>query len=118
MMLFPTSLFAVGDVHGASPALSPGNWAHYALSGNESQGAVDALFTVQKVDGANVTFSDLDTFSDGHTSTDTFVVSISTGPPVPSSGQYFVVSPQKVVGDSVYPGDHHYPNLTIQDITA
>ncbi|TMI52853.1 hypothetical protein E6H13_05910 [Candidatus Bathyarchaeota archaeon] len=118
MSLIPASLFVVGDVHGASPALSPGQWAHYSLSGNQSEGTADALFTVQKVDGANVTFSDLDTFSDGHTSTDTFVVSISTGPPVPSSGQYFVVSPQKVVGDSVYPGDHHYQNLTIQDITA
>ena len=115
---FPLSFSTVGDVHAASPALSPGQWAHYSLSGNQSEGTVDALFIVQKVDGANVTFSDLDTFSDGHTSTDTFVVSISTGPPVPSSGQYFVVSPQKVVGDSVYPGDHQYQNLTIQDVTA
>ncbi|TMI30694.1 hypothetical protein E6H27_06970 [Candidatus Bathyarchaeota archaeon] len=118
MMLFPTSLSAVGDVHGASPALSPGNWAHYALSGNESQGAVDALFTVQRVDGNNVTFSDLDTFSDGHTTMETVVVSISTGPTLPSSGQYFVISPQKQLGDSVYPGDHHYQNLTIQDLTT
>jgi hypothetical protein len=117
--LFPLLLFAVGDVHGASLTLSPGQWAHYALSGNESEGTVDALLTVQRVDGANVTFSDLDTFSDGHTSTDTVIVSTSTGPTVPSSGQYFVISSQKQVGDLVYPGDNvHYKGLAIQDITA
>jgi hypothetical protein len=117
-LLLPTSLFAVRDANGASPNLSPGQWAHYALSGNESQGTVDALFTVQKVDGSNVTFTDLDTFSDGHTSTDTVYVSISTGPTIPSSGQYFVISPQKRVGDLVYPGDPHYASLPIQDLTS
>lgn len=108
----------VRDVHAVSPALSPGQWAHYSLAGNESQGAVDALFTVLKVDGANVSFSDLDTSSSGRTVMDTFNVSISTGPAIPSSGQYFVISPQKRVGEVVYPGDHHYANLTIQDLTA
>jgi hypothetical protein len=97
--------------------VSPGDWAHYTISGNESGGTVDALFTVQRIDGPNVTFTDLDTFSDNHTTTDTVVVSISTGPVVPSSGQYFVISPQKPVGDLVYPGDtKHYQNLTIQDL--
>src|SRR5713226_6731469 len=118
-LLFPVSLFTIGDAHGVSPSLSPGQWAHYSLSGNQSEGTVDALFTVKKVDGANVTLSDLDTFSDGHTTTDTVVVSISTGPPVPSTGQYFVISPQKLVGDLVYPGDtKHYQNLTIQDLAT
>jgi len=117
-LLFPALLGAVGDVHGASPALSPGQWAHYALSGNESQGTVDALFTVQKVYGSNVTFSDLDTFSDGRTSADTVNVSVSTGPTIPSSGQYFVISSQKRVGDLVYPGAPQYASLPIQDLTA
>ena len=112
-------MFTIGDAHGVSPSLSPGQWAHYSLSGNQSEGTVDALFTVKKVDGANVTLSDLDTFSDGHTTTDTVVVSISTGPIVPSSGQYFVISPQKQVGDLVYPGDNvHYKGFPIQDVTA
>lgn len=105
-------------MHAASPALSPGQSAHYSLSGNESGGTVDAFFTVLKVDGANVTFSDLDTSFDGHTSTEIVIVSISTGPIVPSSGQYFVISPHKQVGDLVYPGDNHYKGLPIQDLTA
>ena len=109
----------MGNVHGVSPGVSPGLWAHYSVSGNESGGTVDALFTVQQVSGSNVTFSDLDTFQDGHTTTDTVIVSISTGPTVPSSGQYFVISPQKQVGDLVYPGDTtHYKGLPIQDISS
>ena len=119
LVIFPGSTLSVGNVHGVSPAVSPGLWAHYAISGNESGGTVDALFTVRQVSGSNVTFSDLDTFSDGHTTTDAVSVSISTGPTVPSSGQYFVISPQKQVGESVYPGDtKHYQNLTIQDIAS
>lgn len=118
-LLLPFSFFAIGDVHGVSPNVSIGQWAHYALSGSEAQGTVDALFTVQRIDGANVTFSDLDTFGDGHTTTDTVIVSISTGPTAPSSGEYFVISPQKQVGDSVYPGDPgHYQYLPIQDIAT
>lgn len=114
----PASLLVARDAHGVSPALSPGQWAHYSLSGNQSQGTVDALFTVQKVDGANVTFSHLDTFSNGHTLEDTVSISISTGPTIPSSGQYFVISPQKHVGDSVYPGHSYYATLKLQDLTA
>lgn len=116
--IFSTSLVAVVDVHGASPGLIPGQFAHYALSGNETGGAVDALFTVLRINGANVTFSDLDTFQDGHTTTETINVSISTGPLIPASGEYFVISPAKQVGESVYPGDYHYQSLTIQDITT
>ena len=116
--LLPTALFAVRNAHGATSALSPGQWAQYTLSGNESANAVDALFTVQRVAGDNVTFSDLDTYSDGHNTTDTVVVSISTGPTVPSSGEYFVISPQKPVGELVYPNNVHYQSLPIQDITA
>jgi hypothetical protein len=117
-LMLPVSLMVARDAHGVSPGLSPGQWAHYTLSGNESQGTVDALFTVQKVDGANVTFSDLDSFSNGRTFMDTVNVSISKGPTTPSSGQYFVISPQKHVGESVYPGDSHYANLPIQDVTG
>lgn len=117
-IVVPVFFTGIGNAHGATPGLSPGMWAHYSLSGNETGGAVDALFTVQRVDGDNVTFTDLDTYSDGHNSTDKVVVSISTGPTVPSSGEYFVISPQKPVGDLVYPGNAHYKSLPIQDITA
>lgn len=119
VLVVPVSLSTMDNAHGATPGLIPGMWAHYGLSGNESSGTVDALFTVQKVDGNNVTFTDLDTFQDGHTSTDTIVVSILTGPAIPSSGQYFIISPQKTVGDLVYPGDtRHYGQFPIQDITG
>lgn len=118
-LLVPVSLPMFSEVHGASPAVSPGQWAHYSLLGNETGGTVDALFTVQAINGNNVTFTDRDTFQDGHISTDTIVVSILTGPTVPSSGQYFIVSPQKNVGDLVYPGDtRHYGQFPVQDITS
>lgn len=111
-------MLAPGIVHGAPPSLSPGQWAHYSISGSESSGTVDALFTVKNVDGDNVTFSDLDTFADNHTSIETITVSASTGPLIPSSGEYFVISPQKKVGDLVYPNNSHYSMFPIQDITA
>jgi hypothetical protein len=111
------SLSGIGNAYGATPGLSPGMWAHYSLSGNETAGAVDALFTVQNINSENVTFSDQDTYADSHTSTDTVTVSILKGPTIPSSGEYFVISPDKRVGDLVYPDSTHYTSFPIQDIT-
>ena len=121
MILFPlffASFSPVSTAQGATVGLSIGQWAHYSLSGNESAGTVDALFTVQNINGPNVTLTDLDTFQDGHTSTDALVISTLTGPATPASGEYFVISPQKTIGESVYPGDYHYNKFPIQDITA
>ncbi len=118
-LLLPASVWIVRDVHAVSPGLTVGQWAHYSIAGNESGGAVDALFTVQSINGPTVTFNDLDTFQDGSTTNDTVIVSISTGPTTPASGQYFVIPPQIAIGQSVYPGDpKHYKNFTIQQITA
>jgi hypothetical protein len=116
-LVISVSLSGIGNAHGATPGLSLGMWAHYRLSGNETGGAVDALFTVQSINGYNVTFSDQDTYPDNHTSTDTVSVSILTGPTIPSSGEYFVISPDKKVGDLVYPNSTHYSSFPIQDIT-
>ena len=77
---------------------------------------VSTLFTVKVVTGTNVTFTDVDTQADGTSATETLWVDISTGPHIPSSGEYFVVSPGKPVGESVYPGDYHYAQLPIQDV--
>lgn len=118
LLVFPLAFSSTGLAHAVSPALSPGQWAHYSLSGNESQGTVDAFFTVQSVSGPNVTFTDLDTFADGHTTTDTLTVSILTGPSQPASGEYFVIAPQIHVGELVYPNDYHYKLFPIHDISA
>jgi len=64
-----------------------------------------------------VTFTDLDTFHDNHTVTETIVVSISVGPTIASSGEYFVISPQTKVGDPIYPDNTHY-HLPIQDLSS
>ena len=116
-LITPVFLSTLHEVRGATSGLTPGMWAHYSISGNESSGTVDALFTVEKISGDNVTFTDLDTFKDNRTTTDVITVSITSGPVAPSSGEYFVIAPNKKVGDLVYPNNSHYSSFPIQDIT-
>jgi len=102
LFLLVSSTFFAVSVQAQSTGLSKGQWAHYSIAGDLSEGVIASNFTINSVDASTLTFQRLDTYSDGTRQVETQSLDLVTGDGTGPPGLYFAIYPGKTTGSPVY----------------